>query len=81
VDGTTSKGGQPVTASANSKKGDSGKIGEQRYFRVPFIRPNEQNRDANGANKKKGWWYAHFDGMIKYYLYLFIDKPGVYLYR
>ena len=30
----------------------------QRYFRVPFIRPSQQDR----LNRKKGWWYAHFDG-------------------
>ena len=37
-------------------------MNEQRYFRIPFIRPNEQHRDAVGEQKKKGWWYAHFDG-------------------
>ena len=26
----------------------------QRYFRVPFMRP--------GQDKRRGWWYAHFDG-------------------
>ena len=30
----------------------------QRYFRVPFIHPSEQDR----LNRRKGWWYAHFDG-------------------
>ncbi|KJE93657.1 myosin-VI [Capsaspora owczarzaki ATCC 30864] len=36
---------------------------EQRYFKIPFIRPSDQNA-ANKAKmyKKKGWWYAHFDG-------------------
>uniref|UniRef100_A0A8C1U5G0 Unconventional myosin-VI n=1 Tax=Cyprinus carpio TaxID=7962 RepID=A0A8C1U5G0_CYPCA len=29
---------------------------QQRFFRIPFIRPGEQ------YNNKKGWWYAHFDG-------------------
>ena len=49
----------------NSKKGNSsGKPSEQHYFRIPFLRPNEQNRDTNGEHKKKGWWYAHFDGKI-----------------
>ncbi|XP_041951239.1 myosin VIa isoform X2 [Alosa sapidissima] len=33
---------------------------QQRYFRIPFIRPGEQYKDMQG--KKKGWWYAHFDG-------------------
>ena len=26
----------------------------QRYFRIPFMRP--------GQDKRRGWWYAHFDG-------------------
>ena len=33
----------------------------QRFFRVPFIRPSDQAQ-AKNAYKKKGWWYAHFDG-------------------
>uniref|UniRef100_A0A3Q3EKN1 Unconventional myosin-VI n=1 Tax=Labrus bergylta TaxID=56723 RepID=A0A3Q3EKN1_9LABR len=33
---------------------------QQRYFRIPFIRPSDQYKDPQ--NKKKGWWYAHFDG-------------------
>ncbi|CAF2405980.1 unnamed protein product [Rotaria sp. Silwood2] len=55
------KGGQAAAASANPKTGGSGKPSEQRYFRIPFVRPNEQNRDNSGEHKKKGWWYAHFD--------------------
>ena len=39
--------------------------GEQRYFRIPFLRPNEKNRDTNNDQTKKGWWYAHFDGKSK----------------
>jgi myosin-6 len=57
--GALKKGGQ--TATANSTKGGSSKGAEQRYFRIPFIRPNDQNRETNGEQKKKGWWYAHFD--------------------
>ncbi|XP_076874286.1 myosin VIa [Brachyhypopomus gauderio] len=33
---------------------------QQRYFRIPFVRPGDQYKDPEG--KKKGWWYAHFDG-------------------
>ena len=55
TDGANRANGQSTTSAAN-------KPGEQRYFRVPFVRPNEQNRDANVEHKKKGWWYAHFDG-------------------
>jgi len=55
------KSGHAPTTTANLKKGSSVKGPEQRYFRIPFIRPNDQNRDTNGEQKKKGWWYAHFD--------------------
>jgi hypothetical protein len=61
VDGANKKDGQ---AAATPKKSSSGKPNEQRYFRIPFLRPNERNRDTNGEQKKKGWWYAHFDGKI-----------------
>ncbi len=33
---------------------------QQRFFRIPFIRPGDQYKDPQ--NNKKGWWYAHFDG-------------------
>ncbi|GAA6098448.1 myosin VIa isoform X2 [Tachysurus ichikawai] len=33
---------------------------QQRYFRIPFVRPGDQYKDPQ--NNKKGWWYAHFDG-------------------
>mgnify|MGYP002378143886 CR=1 FL=1 len=60
---------KPTTAAAtaaatNAKKG-AVKTGEQRYFRIPFIRPNDKSADNNGEQKKKGWWYAHFDGTKK----------------
>lgn len=51
-----------AAAASNGKKVGSGKAPEQRYFRIPFIRPNDQNREASSEQKKKGWWYAHFDG-------------------
>ncbi|XP_076818401.1 unconventional myosin-VI-like isoform X1 [Clavelina lepadiformis] len=35
---------------------------EQRYFRIPFFRQNDQSVDPQ--NRKKGWWYAHFDGQF-----------------
>ena len=65
--GAMKKSGQSVSKTANSNKSSSGKQTEQRYFRIPFIRPNDQNRDTNGEQKKKGWWYAHFDGMINHF--------------
>ncbi|XP_039527470.1 myosin VIa [Pimephales promelas] len=33
---------------------------QQRFFRIPFIRPGDHFKDPQ--NTKKGWWYAHFDG-------------------
>ena len=47
---------------------------DQRYFRIPFVRPTGSNTnsmpDGPGADafqspshqSQKGWWYAHFDG-------------------
>ncbi len=43
----------------------------QRYFRIPFVRPGENNAGNNNNatspmspshSNPKGWWYAHFDG-------------------
>lgn len=31
----------------------------QRYFRIPFIRPNTV---TSADQSKRGWWFAHFDG-------------------
>ncbi|CAF1109907.1 unnamed protein product [Adineta steineri] len=61
TDSTNKKDGQTMANGSNAKKGDSDKNAEQRYFRIPFVRPNEQNRDTNSEQTKKGWWYAHFD--------------------
>lgn len=33
----------------------SGQAPEQRYFRIPFVRPAS-------LCGEKGWWWAHFDG-------------------
>ncbi|XP_064412568.1 unconventional myosin-VI isoform X2 [Latimeria chalumnae] len=50
----------------------------QRYFRIPFIRPADQYKDPQ--NKKKGWWYAHFDGpYIARQMELHPDKPAILL--
>lgn len=51
---------------------------QQRYFRIPFIRPADQYKDPQ--NKKKGWWYAHFDGTwIARQMELHPDKPPILL--
>uniref|UniRef100_A0A672FYT2 Unconventional myosin-VI n=1 Tax=Salarias fasciatus TaxID=181472 RepID=A0A672FYT2_SALFA len=51
---------------------------QQRYFRIPFIRPGDQYKDPQG--KKKGWWYAHFDGpWIARQMELHPDKQPILL--
>ena len=65
--GLVKKGEQDVTKTtgATAKKATTDKTSEQRYFRIPFVRPGDQHREATtGGEKKQGWWYAHFDGRI-----------------
>jgi len=63
--------------SSSSSLTNKGKA-EQRYFRIPFARPSDQMRD--GAEKKKGWWYSHFDGKwIARQMEVYEDKPPVLL--
>ncbi|XP_074402847.1 unconventional myosin-VI-like [Zonotrichia albicollis] len=51
---------------------------QQHYFRIPFIRPADQYKDPQ--NKKKGWWYAHFDGpWIARQMELHPDKAPILL--
>lgn len=51
---------------------------QQRYFRIPFIQPGDQYKDPQ--NKKKGWWYAHFDGpWIARQMELHPDKQPIML--
>nr|XP_033935933.1 unconventional myosin-VI-like [Pseudochaenichthys georgianus] len=51
---------------------------QQRYFRIPFIRPGDAYSDLQ--NTKKGWWYAHFDGpWIARQMELHPDKHPVVL--
>ncbi|XP_055005724.1 unconventional myosin-VI-like [Boleophthalmus pectinirostris] len=51
---------------------------QQRFFRIPFIRPGDQFKDPSG--KKKGWWYAHFDGpWIARQMELHPDKQPILL--
>jgi len=55
----------------------------QRYFRIPFVRPGD-NAGASDTKqsqyKKRGWWYAHFDGQwIARQMELHPDKPPVLL--
>lgn len=49
----------PPQATPPVKQGaSSAEPSAQRYFRVPFVRTSEQDK----LNRKKGWWFAHFDG-------------------
>lgn len=48
----------------------------QRYFRIPFIRPNT----VGGDQSKRGWWFAHFDGQyVARQMELHPEKPPVLL--
>jgi myosin-6 len=48
--------GPAVAAAKAVEKNDT----QQRYFRISFVKPGDEHRDTE--SKKKGWWYAHFDG-------------------
>ena len=51
---------------------------EQRYFRIPFIRP--QDRGLAPQQQKRGWWFAHFDGkFIARQMELHPGKPALLL--
>jgi myosin-6 len=48
----------------------------QRFFRIPFVRPG----DKKEGYRKKGWWFAHFDGnWIARQMELHPDQPPVLL--
>ena len=49
----TEQAGKMTTAGAGQRK--SVISTDQRYFRLPFVRPNAEDN-------ARGWWYAHFDG-------------------
>jgi len=55
----------------------------QRFFRIPFVRPGDNQPAASSKSsvtKKRGWWYAHFDGQwIARQMELHPDKPPVLL--
>jgi len=42
------------STTASKTKVDKSNERAQRFFRIPFVRPDDRNR--------RGWWYAHFDG-------------------
>ena len=64
----------------------------QRYFRIPFVRPNANSSAGENGNSatnsitspskqaQKGWWYAHFDGdWIGRQMELHPERPPVLL--
>lgn len=53
----------------------------QRYFRIPFVRPNATGQQDNThGGGKRGWWYAHFDGQyVARQMELHPDKPPILL--
>merc|ERR1711933_192825 len=63
----TAQPAQPAPKSSSSaaaaggppreKKKKKKKVSKDRYFRIPFTRPGK-----SGKNKKKGLWWAHFEG-------------------
>ena len=67
---------QAIVVPSKPNKGEKDAV--QRYFRIPFVRPADQHR--NEECKKKGWWYAHFDGKwIARQMELHPDKQSVLL--
>lgn len=50
-----------------------------RYFRIPFVRPNAAGGAADTPDRR-GWWYAHFDGQyVARQMELHPDKTPVLL--
>ena len=73
-----------MTAGGGAKAAKSGDEVQQRFFRIPFVKPSDEHRDDDDDEehvaKKKGWWYAHFDGRwIARQMELYVNKPPVLL--
>ena len=67
----------PSAAKPSKKASQPNQV--QRFFRIPFVRPADQNR-GDATSNKKGWWYAHFDGKwIARQMELHPDKQPVLL--
>jgi myosin-6 len=63
------------SAAPAPKKKEKKPARPQRYFRIPFTRPEDKKKGA-----KKGWWFAHFDGQwIARQMELHPEKPPVLL--
>jgi len=71
------RGAAPRAPPAKKPAAKGGEARVSRYFRIPFVRPGD---DKAGATKKKGWWFAHFDGQwIARQMELHPDKAPVLL--
>jgi myosin-6 len=46
---------QNINYNSNNLTNGQNSKSEQRYFRIPFVRPTN-------TTGQKGWWFAHFDG-------------------
>ena len=63
---------QPLSAAKGSAKAKP----TQRYFKVPFASSSAKDR----LNRRKGWWYAHFNGQwVARQLELHPDKVPILL--
>eukprot|EP01137_Pigoraptor_chileana_P012033 Opistho-2@63822 len=52
----------------------------QRYFKIPFLRPQDANTEQGRKTLKRGYWYSHFDGQwIARQLEVHPDRPPVLL--
>lgn len=71
------EGQSHLSETSASKTNKTNKV-DQRYFRIPFVRPRDAQKE--GDDKRRGWWYAHFDGpWIARQMELHPDKVPVLL--
>lgn len=66
----------------SSNSGPLRTANEQRFFRIPFVRPTSSTNGPNGgpAATQRGWWFAHFDGQwIARQLELHPDREPILL--
>lgn len=56
-------------------------LNEQRYFRIPFVKPaGTETTRQQASGSQRGWWFAHFDGQwIARQLELHPDREPILL--
>jgi myosin-6 len=65
-----STGAIQKSGGTSARNNSAAKNDEQRFFRIPFVRPGGEPEVLNNSSSAlspshqsaKGWWYAHFDG-------------------